>query len=126
MELSPQPRLIPVEMQKYKAKLIRIIDGDTIDAEIEVGFDIFVRKRIRLWGIDAPETRSKNKREVKAGKKTLKRLKAILAVSDGQFELVTHGDGKFGRCLGEIFVKDHSESVNQVLINEGLAEKYDE
>lgn len=113
-------------MQKYKAKLIRIIDGDTIDAEIEVGFDIFVRKRIRLWGINAPETRSRDKSEVKAGKKTLKRLRAILAVSDGQFELVTHGDGKFGRCLGEIFVKDHSESVNQVLINEGLAEKYDE
>jgi len=113
-------------MQKYKAKLIRIIDGDTIDAEIDVGFDVFVRKRIRLWGINAPETRSRDKDEVKAGKKTLGRLAAILALANGEFELVTHGDGKFGRCLGEIFVKDHPESVNQVLINEGLAEVYDE
>ena len=111
-------------MTKYKAKLIRIIDGDTIDAEIDVGFDIFVRKRIRLWGINAPETRSRDKSEVRQGKKTFVRLAAILAASNGEFELVTHGDGKFGRCLGELFVKEYKESVNQVLINEGLAEKY--
>ena len=113
-------------MQKYKAKLTRIIDGDTIAAEIEVGFDIFIRKRIRLWGIDAPETRSRDKKEVQDGKNTLRRLAAILAASDGEFELITHGDGKYGRCLGEIFVKDQTESVNQILINEGLAEKYDD
>ena len=51
-------------MKKYNAKLIRIIDGDTIDAEIDVGFDVFVRKRIRLWGINTPETRSRDKDEV--------------------------------------------------------------
>jgi len=112
-------------MIKYKAKLIRIIDGDTIDAEIEVGFDIYVRKRIRLWGIDAPETRSRDKDEVQSGKQAASRLQAILAHSGGEFELVTHGDGKFGRCLGEIFVKDINESVNQVLINEGLVKKYE-
>ena len=113
-------------MQKYKAKLIRVVDGDTIDAEIEVGFDIFIRKRIRLWGINAPETRSRDKDEARHGKATSARLEAILGLANGEFELVTHGDGKFGRCLGEIFVKEHSESVNQVLINEGLAEKYDD
>lgn len=113
-------------MIKYKAKLLRIVDGDTIDAEISVGFDIFVKKRIRLWGINAPETRSKDKNEVKKGKDTLRRLAQILAVTNGEFELITHGDGKFGRCLGEIFVKDLTESVNQTLINEGFAEKYQE
>tara|TARA_B100000214_G_C23959152_1_gene624405 strand:- start:111 stop:452 length:342 start_codon:yes stop_codon:yes gene_type:complete len=112
-------------MTKYKAKLIRIVDGDTIDAEIDVGFDVFVRKRIRLWGINAPETRSTDKDEVKAGEMTLRRLSEILALSNGEFELITHGDGKFGRCLGEIFVKDHKESVNQVLINEGFATEYE-
>jgi len=111
-------------MEKFKAKLIRIIDGDTIDAEIEVGFDVFVRKRIRLWGINTPETRSRDKAEVKSGKAASKRLAAILALSDGEFELITHGDGKYGRTLGEIFVKEHKESVNQILINEGLAEVY--
>jgi|TARA_R110002012_G_scaffold285689_1_gene476895 micrococcal nuclease len=112
-------------MKKYNAKLIRIIDGDTIDAEIDVGFDVFVRKRIRLWGINTPETRSRDKDEVKAGKKALGRLAAILALANGEFELVHHGDGKFGRCLGELFVKEHSESVNQILINEGFAEVYE-
>ena len=112
-------------MQKYKAKLIRVIDGDTIDAEIEVGFDVFVRKRIRLWGINAPETRSTDKDEVRHGNNALRRLAEILALSSGEFELITHGNGKYGRCLGEIFVKEHPESVNQVLINEGLAKKYE-
>ena len=56
-------------MIKYKAKLLRIVDGDTIDAEISVGFDIFVKKRIRLWGINAPETRSKDKNEVRYARK---------------------------------------------------------
>lgn len=112
-------------MTKYKAKLIRIVDGDTIDAEIDVGFDVYVRKRIRLWGINAPETRSSDKDEVRAGKETLRRLGEILALSNGEFELITHGDGKFGRCLGEIFVKEHKESINRVLISEGLATEYD-
>ena len=113
-------------MQKYKAKLIRIIDGDTIDAEIDIGFDVFVRKRIRLWGINAPETRSRDQNEVKLAKNTFKRLASILAASNGEFELISHGDGKYGRCLGEIFVKELKESVNQTLINEGLAKKYND
>lgn len=112
-------------MNKYNAKLLRIVDGDTIDAEIEVGFDIYVRKRIRLWGINAPETRSRDKAEVQSGKEATRRLEAILALSGGEFELISHGDGKFGRCLGEIFVKEHKESVNQLLINEGLVKKYE-
>jgi endonuclease YncB( thermonuclease family) len=53
------------------------------------------------------------------------RLGSILALSGGEFEVITHGDGKYGRCLGEIFVKDHKESINQILINEGLAQEYD-
>lgn len=109
---------------RYKAKLIRIVDGDTIDAQIDLGFDVFVNKRIRLWGINAPETRSKDKDEVSAGKKTLMRLASILALSGGEFEVITHGDGKYGRCLGEIYVEDFQESVNQLLINEGLAKEY--
>ncbi len=112
-------------MSRYKAKLIRIIDGDTIDAEIEAGFDIYVRKRIRLWGINAPERRSKDKDEVKASKRATKRLTEILSLSKGVFELVVHGDGKYGRCLGEIFVNNLSESINNTLIKEGLVKKYE-
>ena len=111
-------------MNKYKAKLIRVVDGDTIDAEIEIGFDIYVRKRVRLWGINAPEGRSKDKEEVRAAAAALRRLEELLALSNGEFELITHGDGKYGRCLGEIFVND-TESVNETLIKEGLVKKYE-
>lgn len=111
-------------MRKYPATLVKVVDGDTIDAIIDIGFDILIKKRIRLWGIDAPETRSRDKGEVKSGKRSKKRLKEILDVSDGKFEIILHGRGKFGRYLGEIFVEQHEKSVNSVLINEGLAKEY--
>jgi len=111
-------------MIKYPAKLVKIIDGDTIDAIIDIGFDISIKKRIRLWGINAPETRSKDKSEVKKGKKTKRRLKEILDLSDGKFDIIFHGRGKFGRYLGEIFVKQYDKSINQLLIIEGLAKEY--
>ena len=111
-------------MRKYPAKLVKIVDGDTIDAIIDIGFDISIKKRIRLWGINAPETRSKDKNEVKKGKKTKRRLKEILDLSDGKFNVIFHGRGKFGRYLGEIYVEQYEESVNKTLINEGLAKEY--
>ena len=109
-------------MYKYKATLIKVIDGDTIDAEIDLGFNISLYKRIRLWKIDAPEVRTRNLKEKKQGKKTKNRLKALLKVKNGEFELISHGFGKFGRCLGEIFVDNHN--INDLLINEGLAKEY--
>tara|TARA_R100001509_G_C4879085_1_gene219457 strand:- start:408 stop:764 length:357 start_codon:yes stop_codon:yes gene_type:complete len=110
--------------RRYKAKLIRVVDGDTIDAQIDLGFDVSIKKRIRLWGINAPEKRSKDKREVRAGKEVLRRLATILALSDGEFELIDHGDGKYGRCLGEIYIKTEERSVNQMLLDEGLVKEY--
>lgn len=110
--------------KKYPAELVKVVDGDTIDAIIDIGFDIFLKKRIRLWGINAPETRSKDKDEVKAGKRTKRRLKEILDLSDGKFMIVIHGRGKFGRYLGEIYVEQYKESVNKTLIIEGLAKEY--
>ena len=112
-------------MNKYTATLIRVIDGDTLDAEIEVGFDIFVRKRIRLWGINAPESRSIDEGEVRLAELAKSRLEGLIQASNGVFTLLTHGDGKYGRCLGEIFVEHVSGSVNQALIKEGLARKYE-
>ena len=108
----------------FKAKLIRVVDGDTIDAQIDLGFDVFINKRIRLWGINAPERRSDDVHEVSTAKRALMRLASILALSGGEFYLVAHGSGKYGRCLGEIFVESMQESVNKVLISEGLAEEY--
>ena len=109
-------------MYEYRAKLIKIIDGDTIDVKIDLGFGISLKKRVRLFGINAPETRSKDLDEKKAGIASKRRLEAVLEASDGKFILKSKGVGKFGRCLGEILVDN--VNINQLLIKEGLAEVY--
>ena len=124
MEICKKSSLIDCVKKKYEAELIKIVDGDTIDAIIDIGFDIYLKKRIRLWGINAPETRSKDKNEVKQGKKAKRRLKQILDASNGKFTVIIHGRGKFGRYLGEIYVEEHEKSVNKTLIIEGLAKEY--
>ena len=65
-------------MYKYNAKLIRVIDGDTVDALIDLGFNVWVKKRIRLYGINAPETRTKDLEEKKAGNAAESRLIELL------------------------------------------------
>jgi len=112
------------KVRKFKSKLIKVIDGDTIDAEIDLGFNVHIKKRVRLWQINAPETRSKNKQEVAKGKTAKRRLIEILDSTDGKFILVSHGLGKYGRCLGELYIKGEEKSVNQLLIDEGLVKEY--
>ena len=102
--------------------MIKVIDGDTVDAEIDLGFNVSIYERIRLWRINAPEIRTRDLQEKRQGKKTKKRLKGLLKANDGKFELISHGFGKFGRCLGEIFI--NNQSINDLLINEGLAKEY--
>ena len=109
-------------MHEYKAKLIRVIDGDTIDATIDLGFDVWVKKRIRFLGINAPETRTKDLHEKQQGLETKRRLQELLEASDGDFVLKSHGVGKYGRCLGEIFIGE--VNINNLLIEEGLARTY--
>ena len=111
-------------MYKYNAKLIRVIDGDTIDALIDLGFDVWVKKRIRLYGIDTPETRTRDLEEKKAGLAAKDRLSELMEDCGYKFVLVSHGIGKYGRCLGELFIGNSQESVNQTLINEGHAKIY--
>ena len=115
----------------YRAKLERVIDGDTIDALIDVGFDIWIKKRIRYKGIDTWESRTKDLDEKKLGLAAKDRNKELLeSVSSkpGYFRLRSHGVGKYGRVLGEVFVKDIEGieyNVNQTLIDEGHAYVYD-
>jgi micrococcal nuclease len=114
--------LLDVVLYTYRAKLERVVDGDTIDAIIDLGFDIWVKKRIRLHGIDAPETRTRDLEEKNRGKVTKARLIKILDDANNEFLIISHGVGKYGRCLGELFV--NNQSVNQQLIAEGMAVKY--
>ncbi len=109
-------------MYEYKAKLDRVVDGDTVDALVDLGFDVWVKKRIRLEGIDAPETRTKDLEEKSRGLATKPRLESLLGATEGEFVLVSHGVGKYGRCIGTIYIDE--KNINQLLLSEGLAEKY--
>ena len=111
-------------MYTYKAKVTRIVDGDTVDALIDLGFDTHVKKRIRLWGMDAWESRTRDKEEKVKGLAAKARLKEILKETNNEFILVSYGVGKFGRCLGELFLTSDSDSINNQLVSEGHAKKY--
>ena len=117
-------------MYTYKAKLDRVVDGDTVDAYIDLGFDISVHKRIRLAGIDSPESRTRDLEEKARGLAAKDRVKQLLNGCDN-IQLNSHGVGKFGRCLGEIMLDkvDGKEkmtliSLNKLLIKEGHAVEY--
>ena len=118
-------------MYNYKIKLDRVVDGDTIDAYIDLGFNISVKKRIRFQGINAPESRTRDLEEKAKGLAAKDRLKAVLEGAN-EIQLCSHGIGKYGRCLGELHVDvlDGKEcltltSVNELLIKEGHAIEYD-
>ena len=111
-------------MYKYRANLVRIIDGDTIEADIDLGFRIKIRQKIRLFGINTADLRSKNEVNRQLAKAAKRRLEELLRPLNGEFNLLSHGVGKFGRCLGEIFVNE--ECINDILLSEGLADKYEE
>ena len=117
-------------MYTYKISPLKIIDGDTIDADIDLGFDIKVKKRIRFMGINAPESRTKDLEEKARGLAAKDRVKQLLEGCEN-IQLKSHGVGKFGRCLGEIFLDkiDGSEkitlvSLNELLISENHAVEY--
>ena len=111
-------------MYTYKAKVTRVVDGDTVDALIDLGFDTHVKKRIRLYGMDAWESRTRNKEEKVKGLAAKARLKEILKETNNELILVSYGVGKFGRCLGELFLTMDSDSINNQLVSEGHAKKY--
>ena len=110
----------------YSAKLQRVVDGDTCDALIDLGFDTWVKKRIRFYGVDTWESRTRNLEEKKKGLAAKEFTKDLLENSDeGKFLLKSHGVGKYGRVLGELFVKGHDISVNELLKENGHAYEYD-
>ena len=109
-------------MYEYKCNITRVVDGDTVDAEIDCGFDIVFKSRIRLYGIDTPESRTRDLDEKAQGLRSKAYLKSIMDSCGGKFILKSHGVGKFGRCLGTIYV--HGENINERLITEGYAVRY--
>ena len=110
----------------YSAKLVRVVDGDTCDAMIDLGFNTWVKKRIRFKGVDTWESRTRDLEEKKKGLAAKAFTKDLLENSDeGKFSIISYGTGKYGRVLGELFVKGHEKSVNDLLIENGHAYEYE-
>lgn len=121
-------------MYEYKIKEIdRIVDGDTVDATIDLGFDVLYKTRVRLYGINTPETRTKDLEEKERGLAAKQRLNEIIskAVHMGHHLILKSEEkDKYGRYLGTIIIEDcrpdHDTrtDVNQMLVEEGHATPY--
>ena len=115
----------------YRAKLDRVVDGDTVDALIDVGFDIWFKKRIRFKGVDTWESRTRNLEEKALGLKAKARTKELLekvSSKSGYFRIKSYGLGKYGRVLADVFIMDKDGkqwNINETLISEGHAYVYD-
>ena len=106
----------------YNAKCLRVVDGDTVDATVDLGFDTWKKIRIRLVGINTPETRTRDLEEKAKGLAAKNFLIDLLKKHNNEFILHSQGVGKYGRCLGNLFLGE--ENVNDLLINEGHAVEY--
>ena len=112
----------------YRIKqILRVIDGDTIDADIDLGFDISLTKRIRLAGVDTPESRTADVNEKKYGLEAKEWLKHKVEKAEHILIKTELPDSteKYGRIIGHLFVNDQANSLNDQMIVEGYAWTYD-
>ena len=114
-------------MWTYRCKLKKVIDGDTVDVDIDLGFGIWqMNERVRIMGIDTPESRTRNKIEKKFGLAAKARLKSLLGPKPVlQTTISKKGEdmkGKFGRVLGDFLID--GEQVSQIMCKEGHAVAY--
>lgn len=112
-------------MYKYRVDVTRVVDGDTVDVDIDLGFGMTYKKqRVRLYGIDTPESRTRDLVEKKYGKAAKKFLQEKIESAE-VVTLYSHDKGKFGRILGELFIDGSSDlSLNQLMINNYHAVAY--
>jgi len=119
-------------MYEYNVTVTKVVDGDTVDVDIDLGFGMTYKKqRVRLMGIDTPESRTRDKVEKLFGKASKKHLKSLIESAE-VLTLVSHDKGKFGRILGELFVYHNyghpvhqvEYSINQQMIDDHHAVDY--
>ena len=115
-------------MYEYRCKVVKIVDGDTVDVDIDLGFGVWMRKqRIRMYGIDTPESRTRDKEEKRYGLAAKRFLTDMLDDPKGVV-LKTHkdGKGKFGRILGELWRTTNyaDKSINEYMIEKHHAVRY--
>jgi micrococcal nuclease len=114
-------------MYEYRVKkLLRVVDGDTIDVDIDLGFDISLSKRVRLAGIDTPESRTSDRFEKSLGLESKEYLKN--AMKDAEVIVIKtelpDSSEKYGRILGWIYIDNQEKSINEVMIEDGYAWSY--
>ena len=120
-----------MDFREYECELIRVVDGDTIDCWIDLGFKVKWKARVRYMGLDTWESRTRDLEEKKKGKLATERTRQLLedvSAKSGYFRLKSHGLGKYGRVLGELFIMDidgKQWNINETLIAEGHAYVYD-
>ncbi len=112
-------------------KINRVVDGDTIDVTIDLGFDLYKKERVRVAGVDTPEKRTRNLEEKELGIDATNWLKKELdgaIAGDDELTVRTEldgGVGKYGRLLGWLYIGDDDVSLNEQMITEGYAHSYD-
>ena len=111
-------------MFNYSAQLERVIDGDTVDVIIDLGFSIKYSCRVRLLGINAPESRTRDLKEKARGLAAKKRLEEILGDHDLTISTQLDARGKYGRVLGKIWTHPCKTCVNDMMVTEGHAVPY--
>ena len=112
-------------MYKYKCKLVRVVDGDTADVMIDLGFDTWIKSRLRFKGVDTWEKRTRDKEEKIKGLAATAFTQTYLELNEGNFTIQSYGKGKYGRVLAEIFIDGEDKSLNQLLIENGHAYVYE-
>ena len=110
-------------MYRYNVEVTRVVDGDTVDVDIDLGFGmVYKKQRVRMMGIDTPESRTRDLEEKFYGLASKQHLVKML---EGQtVQLQSYDKGKFGRILGELFIGDSTFSVNQQMIKDCHAVPY--
>ena len=135
MNVNPMGAMTPPSRKScYNFRVIeinRVVDGDTIDVTIDLGFDLYKKERVRVAGVDTPEKRTRDKEEKELGIDATNWIKDRLeAAIAGEEDLVIRtelvgGVGKYGRLLGWLYIGDQELSLNEIMITEGYAWPYD-
>ena len=112
-------------------EIVKVVDGDTVDVIIDLGFDLYKKERVRVAGVDTPEKRTRNLEEKELGIDATNWLtEQPDSAIDGEDDLVIRteidgGFGKYGRLLGWLYIGEDTESINERMIREGYAWEYD-
>ena len=112
-------------MYEYRIKkVVKVVDGDTVDLEIDLGFSLTKKERCRIAGIDTPECRTRNKEEKQYGQAAKLYMTGLLKNAK-ELKVRTEKDGKYGRMLGWFYADGQELSLNEQMVVDGYAWAYD-